>query len=113
MDEEKIYYNTEYRKQIKALSKFNIFVKDRISKKNEIKEARLKKKKKLLAPLFYKIFFNFYKLIKLIFNKLIYKITYDLKLSLDFFLLDKYLKKEKLNKFFKNQLILEYFFNGF
>jgi hypothetical protein len=45
MEEEKIYYNTEYRKQIKALSKFNIFVKDRISKKNEIKETRLKKKK--------------------------------------------------------------------
>jgi hypothetical protein len=69
MNEEKIYYNTEYRKQIKALSKFNIFVKDRITKKNEIKEARLKIKKKLVAPLFYKSLFNFYKLIKLIFNK--------------------------------------------
>jgi hypothetical protein len=69
MNEDKIYYNTEYRKQIKALSKFNIYVKDRISKKNEIKEARLKIKKKLLAPLFYKNLFNVYNLIKKIFNK--------------------------------------------
>lgn len=113
MNEETIYYNTEYRKQIKALSKFNIFVKDRITKKNEIKEARLKKEKKLLAPLFYKILFNFYNLIKIIFNKWIYKSTYDLKLSLEFFFLEKTLKKKKLKIIFKNQLILEYFFNGF
>lgn len=42
---EKIYYNTEYRKRIKALSKFNIFIKDRITKKDIIQEVKLKKKK--------------------------------------------------------------------
>ena len=42
----KIYYNTEYRKKIKALSKFNIYIKDRVSKKDEIQEIRKKKKKK-------------------------------------------------------------------
>jgi len=45
MKQDKIYYNTEYRKKIKVLSKFNIFIKDRISKKDEIKETKLKKKK--------------------------------------------------------------------
>ena len=44
-ENKKIYYNTEYRKKIKALSKFNIFIKDRITKKNVIKKIRLKKKK--------------------------------------------------------------------
>jgi hypothetical protein len=54
MKQEKIYYNTEYRKKIKALSKFNIFIKDRIGKKDVIKDARIKKKKELIGPIFYK-----------------------------------------------------------
>lgn len=61
MDQEKIYYNTEYRKRIKVLSKFNIFIKDRLSKKDEIQEVRLKKKKKntyLYCILIYIIYIN-------------------------------------------------------
>jgi hypothetical protein len=69
MNQEKIYYNTEYRKKVKALSKFNIFIKDRISKRDEIQEIRLKKKKRLIAPLFYYSNFKLYFLIKLIYNK--------------------------------------------
>jgi hypothetical protein len=65
----KIYYNTEYRKKIKALSKFNIYIKDRISKKDEIQEIRIKKKKKLLIPLIYKNLNNLYKLVKIIYTK--------------------------------------------
>jgi hypothetical protein len=66
---DKIYYNTEYRKKIKALSKFNIFIKDRIGKKDIIQEIRIKKKKQLLGPLLYKNLFNFYILIKNVYNK--------------------------------------------
>jgi hypothetical protein len=64
-----IYYNTEYRKKIKALSKFNIFIKDKITKKDIIQEIRLKKKKKLISFILYKNLFNFYKLIKNVYNK--------------------------------------------
>jgi hypothetical protein len=67
--QDKIYYNTEYRKKIKALSKFNIFIKDRIGKKDIIQEIRLKKKKILLGPIIYKNLFKFYILIKNIYNK--------------------------------------------
>jgi hypothetical protein len=107
---DKIYYNTEYRKKIKALSKFNIFIKDRIGKKDIIQEIRIKKKKQLLGPLLYKNLFNFYILIKNVYNKWIHKIDHDIKLSLNFFLYKNLLKKKYI--FFKNQLILEYFFNG-
>jgi hypothetical protein len=67
--QDKIYYNTEYRKKIKALSKFNIFIKDRIGRKDIIQEIRLKKKKILLGPIIYKNLFGFYILIKNIYNK--------------------------------------------
>jgi hypothetical protein len=60
MKQDKIYYNTEYRKRIKALSKFNIFIKDRLTKKDVIKEVNLKKKKELLGPLLYKNLLKFY-----------------------------------------------------
>ncbi len=43
--QKKIYYNTEFRKKIKALSKFNIFIKDRIGKNDIIQEIRPKRKK--------------------------------------------------------------------
>ena len=109
---EKIYYNTEYRKRIKALSKFNIFIKDRISKRDLIQEVRLKKKKKLLIPLFYKKLHYFYSLIKDAYDRWIYTIEYDILLTIEVFLLDKYFKEEKLFKYFKNQLILEFFFDG-
>jgi hypothetical protein len=56
MKQDKIYYNTEYRKKIKALSKFNIFIKDRIEKKDEIQETRLKKKKSYYVLFFIKIY---------------------------------------------------------
>jgi hypothetical protein len=111
MKQEKIYYNTEYRKKIKALSKFNIFIKDRLGKKDVIQEPRLKKKRELVGPLIYKNLSKFYKLIQQIYNRIIYKINYDLKLNLKFFYLNKFLIK-KFYMFFKNQLILEYFFNG-
>jgi hypothetical protein len=113
MKQDKIYYNTEYRKKIKALSKFNIFIKDRIGKNDIIQEIRLKKKKELLGPLIYKILSKFYILIKNIYDKWIYKIDYDLKLSLKFYLINKIFKNRKNYIYFKNQLILEYFFNGF
>ena len=112
MKQDKLYYNTEYRKKIKALSRFNIFIKDRISKKDVIHEVRLKKKKNLLGPIIYKNLFKLYKLIKNVYNKWVYKITYNLKLSLSFFLLSNIKKIKKIDFFFKNQLILEYFFNG-
>jgi hypothetical protein len=69
MNQNKIYYNTEYRKKIKALSKFNIFIKDRLTKRDEIQEPRLKKKKELLAPLLYKNLLKLYFLIKYMYNK--------------------------------------------
>jgi hypothetical protein len=69
MKADKVYYNTEYRKQIKALSKFNIFIKDRISKKDEIQEIKLKKKVNLVAPLVYKNLFRIYGLIKKSYNR--------------------------------------------
>jgi hypothetical protein len=69
MKQDKIYYNTEYRKKIKVLSKFNIFIKDRISKKDEIKETKLKKKKIISVPLIYINLFNLYKLIKKIYDR--------------------------------------------
>ncbi len=69
------------------------------------------KEKKLLVLLVYKNFFKFHRLIKNSYNKLIYKKGYDLILSLKFIKFNKSLK-EKENKIFKNQLILEYFFNG-
>ena len=49
MKQDKIYYNTEYRKRIKALSKFNIFIKDKISKADIIYDVKLRKKKKLFS----------------------------------------------------------------
>jgi len=110
MNQDKIYYNTEYRKKIKALSKFNIFIKDRLTKRDEINEPRLKKKKELLAPLLYRNLFKLYFLIKSIYNKWIYKINYDLNLNLKFLSLKE--NNKKINIFFKNQLILEYLFNG-
>ena len=110
MKQEKIYYNTEYRKKIKALSKFNIFIKDRIGKKDEIKEPRLKKKKEFLCPIIYKTFYKLYKLIKIIYKKIIYSINYDLKINIEFYFLNKINKK--INWFLKNQLILEYFLNS-
>jgi hypothetical protein len=69
MKADKVYYNTEYRKQIKALSKFNIFIKDRISKKDEIQEIKLKKKVNLVVPLVYKNLFRIYRLIKKLYNR--------------------------------------------
>jgi hypothetical protein len=69
MTTDKVYYNTEYRKQIKALSKFNIFIKDRISKKDEIQEIKLKKKVNLVVPLVYKNLFRIYRLIKKLYNR--------------------------------------------
>jgi hypothetical protein len=60
MKQDKIYYNTEYRKRIKALSKFNIFIKDRLSNRDVIKEISLKKKRELLGPLLYKNLYKFY-----------------------------------------------------
>jgi hypothetical protein len=110
MKQEKIYYNTEYRKKIKALSKFNIFIKDRIGKKDEIKEPRLKKKKEFLCPIIYKTSYKLYKLIKVIYNKIIYTVNYDLNINIEFYFLNKVNKK--INFFFKNQLILEYFLNS-
>jgi hypothetical protein len=89
LKKEKIYYNTEYRKRIKALSKFNIFIKDRITKKDVIQEVKLKKKKKLIGLIIYKNLYTFYKYIKKVYNKHIYKINYDLKLDLDFYDLNK------------------------
>ena len=80
LNKKKIYYNTEYRKKIKALSKFNIFIKDRISKKDVILERKKIIKKNILILIIYKNLFNFYKLIKNIFKVLIYKKTYNLKL---------------------------------
>lgn len=114
MVSKKIYYNTEYRKKIKALSKFNIFIKDRISKKDIIQEIKKIKKKILLAPVIYvKFFFYIYKMIYRIYNKLIYKKTYNLKLSLQLYVLKKKFYNENfLSFFFKNQLILEYFFSS-
>ena len=67
--QKKIYYNTEYRKKIKALSKFNIFIKDKVSNKDIIQEIKIKKKKKLLAPLIYKSFTNFNILIQEVYDK--------------------------------------------
>jgi hypothetical protein len=110
MDQEKIYYNTEYRKRIKVLSKFNIFIKDRLSKKDEIQEVRLKKKKKKYIPLLYTNLYNLYKLIEIVNNTCIYKKDYDLMISFSFFFLKK--KEEKISFFFKNQLIMEYILNG-
>lgn len=110
MDQEKIYYNTEYRKRIKVLSKFNIFIKDRLSKKDEIQEVRLKKKKKKYIPLLYTNLYNLYKLIEIVNNTCIYKKDYDLKISFSSFFLKK--KERKINFFFKNQLIMEYILNG-
>ena len=110
MKQEKIYYNTEYRKKIKALSKFNIFIKDRIGKKDEIKEPRLKKKKEFLCPIIYKISYKLSKLIKLIYNRIIYTINYDFNISIKFYFLNKINKK--IEYYLKNQLILEYFINS-
>jgi hypothetical protein len=67
--QDKIYYNTEYRKRIKALSKFNIFIKDRISKKDEIKEKKQKKEIIILVPLIYSNLFEFYNLIEKIYDR--------------------------------------------
>jgi hypothetical protein len=69
MNQDKIYYNTEYRKKVKALSKFNIFIKDRISKRDEIQQIRLKKKKELIALFFYYSNLKLNFLIKFIYNK--------------------------------------------
>ena len=70
MANNKIYYNTEYRKKIKALSKFNIFIKDRISKKDIIQEIKKIKKKKLLVPFIYVKNVKFFsKFIKSIYEK--------------------------------------------
>jgi hypothetical protein len=110
MDQDKIYYNTEYRKKIKALSKFNIFIKDRLTKKNEIQEARLKHKIEKLTPILYFNFPNSFKLIKIAYNKCFYGENYDLIIVLNHFFLRK--NEKKINFFFKNQLILEYFLNG-
>jgi hypothetical protein len=110
MKQEKIYYNTEYRKKIKALSKFNIFIKDRIGKKDEVKEPRLKKKKEFLCPIIYNISLTLYKLIKIIYNKTIYKVNHDLFISIKFYFLNK--TNKKINWFLKNQLILDYFLNS-
>jgi hypothetical protein len=89
LKKEKIYYNTEYRKRIKALSKFNIFIKDRITKKDIIKEVKFKKKKKLIGLIIYKNLYKFYKYVKKVYNKYIYKINYDLKLFIKFYDLNK------------------------
>lgn len=69
MKSNKIYYKTEYRKKIKALSKFNIFIKDRISKKDVIQEVKQKKKKSLLGPILYKNCYNLYDIISKLYNK--------------------------------------------
>jgi hypothetical protein len=89
LKKEKIYYNTEYRKRIKALSKFNIFIKDRITKKDIIQEVKLKKNKKLIGLIFYKNLYNLYEYIKKVYNKCIYKTSYDLNLVLKFYDLNK------------------------
>jgi hypothetical protein len=69
MKKDKLYYNTEYRKQIKALSKFNIFIKDRVNKADEIQEIKLRKNVKLVAPLIYKNLYSFYWLIQKPYNR--------------------------------------------
>jgi len=114
MKKNKIYYNTEYRKKIKALSKFNIFIKDRIDKKDEIYEAPLILKKDLLCPIIYLNFYNFIKIIKKIYNKIIYRINYNIKFIIEFFFFFFFFKKKKIkiNIFYKNKLILIYFFFG-
>lgn len=115
IDKNKIYYNTEYRKKIKALSKFNIFIKDRISKKDVILEKKKKIKKEILIPIIYKNLFNFYNLIKDIYNIWIYKKFYNIKLYAKMVELNNIFIKKKKNIYciIKNQLILEYFFDGF
>lgn len=111
MKSNKIYYKTEYRKKIKALSKFNIFIKDRISKKDVIQEVKQKKKKSLLGPILYKNCYNLYDIISKLYNKWVYKRKYNIKYSLYFLCLRVSLNK-KWN-FFKNQLVFESLFNGF
>lgn len=108
----KIYYNTEYRKKIKALSKLNIYIKDRITKKDIIHEKRVEKKKIKKAPLCYKTLVNFYKLISNLYNKSIYKRKYDLKIVLQFITLKNFSKKKNIYISFYNQLVLEYYING-
>lgn len=112
---DKIYYNTEYRKKIKALSKFNIFIKDRITKKDIINEKKKKKEKKLKIPLIFITFPKFYSLLRKKSEKWIYTRTYDLKLFFSFFISHKNIKikkKKYINIKFFNQLILTYYFNG-
>lgn len=106
---DKIYYNTEYRKKIKALSKFNIYIKDRVSKKDVIQEVKLTKKRVLLLPLIYKNLFNFYKLIENVYNMLVPGYFYNLKLVLRLY---TKIKKSNMYIYIKNQLILEFVFNG-
>jgi|SRR5215216_7406824 len=113
MKKDKLYYNTEYRKQIKALSKFNIFIKDRVNKADEIQEIKLKKNITLVAPIIYKNAYSLYKLIQKSYNRWVYKATCNIKLSLDFYI-SLYIFKEStlLYLFLKNQLVLEYFSCG-
>lgn len=108
---DKIYYNTEYRKKVKSLSKFNIYIKDRISKKDVIQEVKLTKKKILFVPLIFKKLFSryFYKLIENFYNVSIGRTSYNFGFVLRFYTGKK---KEKLHVYMKNQLVLEFFFNG-
>ena len=108
----KIYYNTEYRKKIKALSKLNIYIKDRITKKDVIHEKRIEKKIYKKVLIFYKKWSNSYKLISNMYNKSIYKKKYDLKIVLKFVKLQQFLKKNYIYVIFYNQLVLEYYING-
>jgi len=96
---DKIYYNTEYRKKIKALSKFNIYIKDRVSKKDVIQEVKLTKKRVLLLPLIYKNLFNFYKLIENVYNMLVPGYFYNLKLVLRLY---TKIKKSNMYIYIKN-----------
>lgn len=108
----KIYYNTEYRKKIKALSRLNIYIKDRITKKDIIHEKRIEKKIYKKVPLFYKKSFKYYNLISNMYNNSIYKRKYDLKIILQFLTVKSFLKKKKLYIVFFNQLVLEYYINS-
>jgi len=69
MKQDKIYYNTEYRKKIKALSRFNIFIKDKISKADIIHDVKLKKRKQLLGFILYKNYIKIYKIVEKVYNR--------------------------------------------
>jgi hypothetical protein len=109
---DKIYYNTGYRKKIKALSKFNIYVKDRISRKDIIYDKKIEKLKCFSIFLIDKTKDNYliYKLIKNKYDNIFYKKDYNLKIVFTFLkiYLNKFLKKKDIYVGLINQLSIIY-----